>query len=166
MGELLDMFANSGLVVHDLRTTLPTNPNNPWNYRELDQIFGIVVHHTAGTYDDYKAKNLAKFHIRLGYQGIAYTFLIHPNGEIDFCHRLRDWGPQAGGEWNRITFGICCAGNYVSKEPTAVMVESLVKLVEVLQEFFPTRVFVIPHFSVAQTACPGKIWKLYEENKT
>lgn len=161
MGELLDMFTDVGLVVHDSRQELPINPNNPWNYRELDKISGLVLHHTAGTHDDYTAKNLAKFHIRLGWPGIAYTFLAHPNGEVDFCHRLRDWGPQAGVGWNADTFGVCAAGNYVIKEPSVAMMESLTKLIKVLERFFFNEIFVTPHRGISQTACPGKVWDAF-----
>jgi hypothetical protein len=164
MPWLLEMFDDAGLVVKDLRWGLPTNPNRKWSYRHLSDVKGAVIHHTAGK-PYYTAKGIAEMHIRLGWPGMAYTFYVRPNGEIDFCHRLRDWGPHAGGAVNMETFGIALAGNFVAQRPNLKMLGSLVTLIEVLKDFLketnPKELYVIPHRQVSATQCPGLAWKAY-----
>jgi len=172
MGKLLDMLQEANLNVLDLRGEMPTNPNVPWNLRNLSDIRGIVVHHTGGwrTATPY---NLARWHIeKRGFPGLAYTFYLRypymaypPNVEWAFCHKLREWGPHAKGV-NAETFGVGLGGNYEDSEPPIWMVESLKKLIEVLQRFFEeetgNELWVLPHFSVIDTVCPGKVWDVYQ----
>jgi hypothetical protein len=163
MGKLLDMYAQGGLVVHDLRLVLPTNPTNPWSERPFNGVLCAVVHHSAGN-PKYTAQGIAAFHVSLGWPGMAYTFYLHPEtGDVDFCHPLRYYGPQTGSKYfNQASYGVCCAGNYVSTEPPAVMIDSLVKLLRITNQFLveegAQQPYILPHKEISATACPGKVW--------
>jgi hypothetical protein len=166
MGRLLDMFAEAGLVVNDLRGELPTSERVGWSYRELQVVRYLFVHHSAGSVT-YSAAGIANLHIKFGWPGIAYTFYVRPGAEIDFCHRLRDWGPQAGGRWNEVSCGLCFAGNWVRERPPAEMVEAAVGVATVLNDFYLEEtghgLVLRPHRAVSRTKCPGLAWEAFAE---
>lgn len=168
MGKLLDMFQGAGLTVQDLRGKLSINPQIPWGVRELDQIQGMVVHHTA--WDGIATpEGLAYWHVeKRGFPGIAYTFYL-PQYQLDgarwtFCHKLREIGWHAKGV-NSYTFGIALGGRYIDKEPPMWMIESTALLIDVLKGFFEEEtgegLWVNPHYAVSLTECPGKVWEAY-----
>ena len=173
MGKLLEMFQNANLVVNDLRDTLPVNPDVPFNLRELADISGMVVHHTAG-WPQATAKGLATWSIeKRGFPGMPYTFYLRmpfstesPPYPWAFCHKLKEWGPQAAGA-NSTTFGIALGGNFLYDRPPLWMVDSLARLIDVLWDFFVLEVgnslWVNPHFDVSVTQCPGRVWEAYQE---
>jgi hypothetical protein len=174
MGKLLDMFAEAGIPVDDLRGKLPTNPHNPFKLRELTGIKGIVVHHTAG-WPQATAEGLALWEIeKRDFEGMPYTFYLRMPYSTEpmpypwaFCHKLTEWGAQALGA-NAISFGVALGGNYLYTKPPLWMVDSMVKLTDVLVRFFKdevgTEVWVKPHYAVSQTSCPGKVWEAYQEH--
>jgi len=174
MSALVDILMAKGVHLRDLRATLPVNPNRSWMYRELPRVKGAIIHHTVGK-TWYTSEAIARMHVALGWPGMAYTFHIHEEGPAwgspivtDFCHRLRDWGPQAG-TVNAETFGVALAGNWVSKLPEQevqiAMIQELVRLMRGLQEFFSQEVghslYVKPHCYVSSTQCPGLAWDKY-----
>lgn len=172
MGKLLDMFQNAGLVVLDLRDVLPTNPDNPWILRDLTDIKGAVIHHTAG-WPTATAEALAHYHIeKRDMPGLAYTFYLGYSLSLMeqpqwvFCHKLREIGWHARGV-NSHTFGIALGGYYVNEKPPMWMVKSMAKLIEVLRQFFREetgeRLWVNPHYAVGRTACPGRVWEAYNK---
>lgn len=174
MRGIIDILVARGVRLRDLRATLPVNPNRKWMYRELPCVKGAVIHHTVGK-SWYTSEGITLMHIGLGWPGMAYTFYIHEEGPqygspivTDFCHRLRDWGPQAGAgphSVNPETFGVTLAGNFVKEPPGEAMVAELVKLMRGLQEFFSREVghslYVKPHCFVSSTVCPGLAWDKY-----
>jgi hypothetical protein len=175
MGKLLDMFAEAGVVVDDLRGQLPTNPHKPYKLRDLTNIEGIVIHHTAG-WPQATAEGLANWCIeKRDFEGMPYTFYLrmpHPSEPLPypwaFCHKLREWGAQAAGV-NATTFGVSLGGNYLYTKPPFWMADSLIKLVDVLVKFFKeevgTEIWVKPHREVSITSCPGRVWEAYQEYK-
>lgn len=165
MGKLLDMYVDAGLTVHDLRWKLPVHPVKRWGERKLSDVLLTVIHHSAAK-PEYTANGIAAYHVRLGWPGIAYTYYVHPNGVIDFCHRLVHHGPQTGSMYhNKVSYGVCCAGNYVNVEPSAVMIDSLVKLVNTTNRFLveegAQQPYIVPHREISATACPGKVWNAF-----
>lgn len=173
MRGIIDILVARGVHLRDLRATLPVNPKRKWMYRELPLVKGAIIHHTVGK-SWYTSNGIALMHIGLGWPGMAYTFYIREEGPqygspivTDFDHRLRDWGPQAGGSVNPETFGVALAGNFIPSKgpPSEVMVAELVRLMRGLQEFFQEEVghllYVKPHFQVSSTQCPGLAWPAY-----
>jgi hypothetical protein len=175
MGKLLDMFQAAGVPVDDLRGTLPLNPNVSFHTRELQDIEGIVIHHSAG-WAQATAKGIAEWCIeKRDFPGMPYTFYLRqpfptesPPYSWAFCDRLREWGPQAYGV-NSTTFGVCLGGNFLYTKPPLWMIDSLDKLVEILVQYFQeevgTNLWVKPHREVSRTSCPGRVWEAYLEYK-
>jgi len=164
--KLLEYFKRGGVHVVDQRTSLPTNPGVEWGWRHQSDATLIVVHHTGG-WPQATATGLALYHISRGWPGIAYTFYIRTDGTMDFCHRLREWGPHAA-PTNKYSFGISLAGNYVRERPPRVMVAALVRAINALSLWYLGNDWgkpkVQPHNAFARTACPGLVWQAYLEH--
>jgi len=164
--RLLHYFERSGVHVVDQRDILPHNPGVPWGLRSQSEVTLIVIHHT-GAWPQATATGIAFYHIGRGWPGIAYTFYVRTDGTVDFCHRLREWGPHAA-PTNAYSIGIALAGNYVSVRPPQVMVTSLVRLINALSLWYLDCNWdapkVEPHNSFARTACPGLAWDAYLEH--
>lgn len=173
MGKLLDMFAQAGVPINDLRGTLPLNPNVAFNTRELGDIQGMVIHHSAG-WPQATAEGIAQWCIeKRGFPGMPYSLYLRqpfsteqPPYPWAFCNKLKEWGPQAYGV-NDISFGVCLGGNFLYTKPPLWMIESLDKLIDVLLQFFKEEtgknLWVKPHFDVSSTSCPGRVWEAYLE---
>ena len=173
MGKLLDMFQNAGVLVNDLRGTLPLNPDVHFHTRELEDIRGMVIHHSAG-WAQATAEGLAQWCIeKRDFPGMPYTFYLRmpystesPPYPWAFCHKLTEWGPQAYSV-NESSFGVTLGGNYLYTKPPLWMIDSLDKLIDVLLQFFREEIgielWVKPHYAVSQTACPGRVWETYQK---
>lgn len=163
---LMDIFDSARLPVTDLRPDLPTHPTVPWGQRKFPDLKLLVIHHTAGSVLA-TAAGIAQYHINKGWAGIAYTFYIHTDGKIDFCHRVREWGPHAA-PTNAYSLGIALAGTYTKVRPPEIMVESLCGVINCLVLFYLEHNWqqpeVQPHFNFARTQCPGLVWPAYLEH--
>lgn len=159
-------FKLAGVPLTDLRALLPTNPGVPWRQREQRDVTEIVIHHTGTTYQA-TAAGIAMYHIGRGWPGIAYTFYIHTNGKVDFCHRIREWGPHAA-PTNPYSLGICLCGLYTKVRPPKPMVDSLVGVINSLVLWYLDHNWekpkVSPHYYWARTQCPGLVWDAYLEH--
>ena len=165
--NLPDMLRKAGLDVTDLRSELPTNPDVPFPLRGIQEIQGIVCHHTAG-WRKATAKGIAYWCIeKREFPSMPYTFYVKwPDGKIDWCLDFEQAGWHCKSH-NIDTFGIALAGNWRDEEPPEPMVKSLVVLVEVLREYFKQELSFQPHYALSSTVCPGKVWEAYlrEERK-
>lgn len=85
----------------DARRTLPRNPSRSWSHRDVGEIAGGIIHHTAGGDDP---ESTARYHIKPnhvspeGMPGIAYTFYLRQLGEIWWCNDLEDRTWSHGGK--------------------------------------------------------------------
>jgi len=88
-----------------------------------------------------------------GWSDIAYSFLVHQNGDI---YEGRGWG-IAGGHtagYNSVSHAFCLIANTENTTPTDAAIQSLAFLVdEATRRYGPQR--VEGHRAVASTACPG-----------
>ena len=164
--RLLHYFERYGVHVVDRRDILPLHHGVRWNLRSQSEVKLIVVHHTGG-WPQATAVQIAFYHISRGWAGIAYTFYVRTDGTVDFCHRIREWGPHAA-PTNPYSMGIALAGNYVSVRPPKVMVNSLVRVINAVSLWYLDHNWdtpgVEPHNSFARTACPGLVWDAYLEH--
>jgi len=138
----------------------PPVPVNGWKY--------IIVHHSgtpagsAKIFDDHHRNNLHWVN------GLGYDFVIgngtgSGDGEVEVGGR---WTKQIvgahvkGGDWNKVSIGVCLVGNFQETHPTEKQMASLHKLLNFLQ----TRCqissrLVFGHREVMEpgyTECPGK----------
>jgi len=166
MPKLLDMLTDAGLVVDDLRGKLPISETEPVYKRDIEDIQGVVIHHTAG-WRKATAKGIADWCIeKRNFPGMPYTFYIRwPDGKVDWCLPLIDIGWQCK-EHNRKTFGIALAGHYGEEEPPEPMIQALTILISVLKEWFEQELQIHPHFALRKTSCPGMVWKTYIDEET
>lgn len=130
----------------------------------------IVIHHSAT-----ESGNAAEFdasHRTRGWEnGLGYHFVIgnghgSGNGEIEIGNR---WIKQMDGahagvqEYNHYGIGICLIGNFNESHPTTAQMDSLLALVEYLQERCSiSSENVILHRHCKETDCPGKNFPHYK----
>lgn len=162
---LKEKLEQAGLEVEDLRGELPLSPDIPFYLRDIEDIIGMVIHHTAG-WRKATAKGVAEWCIeKREFPGIPYTFYIKwPDGKVDWCLDFEQMGWHCK-EHNNDTFGIALAGNWMDEPPPEPMVKSLAVLITVLKDYFKQELSVHPHFALRNTACPGKVWKAYVEEE-
>jgi hypothetical protein len=167
MKGLMKALEASGLEVTDLRGKLPTNPDVPFEIRNINLLNGGVAHHTAG-WRKATAVGIAYWCIeKRDFPGMPYTFYIKwPDGAVDWCLDFEDIGWQTK-KHNLESFGIALAGNYKDEEPPGPMIESLAILIAVLKDCFAQELWFQPHYALRPTVCPGKVWEAYlkEEQK-
>lgn len=70
----------------DYRRRLPQHSVGRWPRRNLDDIKGVVVHHTAG---NRPPEAEAVDHIAKGWPGLGYTIWIEPTGEVLWLNDFR-----------------------------------------------------------------------------
>lgn len=119
----------------------------------------IVVHHVGDYNNDNSALDLHNLHLaRFG--GIAYHFVIRKDGSIERGRPMDTVGSHCRNN-NSYTVGINVVGDFMSNEPTAAQVKSLILLVASLCAHYgldPKTAFK-GHKDIVATDCPGD--KLY-----
>ena len=131
----------------------------------------IVIHHSATDVGNAKSFNYFHKFKRHMVNGLAYHFVItngkkSRDGEIEVGNR---WTHQLHGGhvksdyYNNYGIGICIVGNFMKYLPTESQFNSLLALVQVLQEQYgiPSH-RVVGHGEIKKefTACPGKLFPL------
>lgn len=147
----------------DSRTTLPRGPGK-WGKRRVENILGIVVHHTAGGGDVVATARYhsGPNHVDIdGMPGIGYTFFIDAQAVVHLCNDLDDatWSQgghgaqdldgdgKVDGHPNKNYLSICVGGNFDSplnptgEQPTGDQIVAFVALVGHLTGHAPSSVF-------------------------
>lgn len=133
-----------------------------WNY--------IVIHHSAT--ESGNAAEFDKSHRARGWEnGLGYHFVIgngngSGNGEIEIGNRWMNQidGAHAGvQEYNHLGIGICLVGNFNESYPTKAQMDSLLALIQYLQERCRIPLEnVILHRHCKETDCPGGNFPYYK----
>ncbi len=144
-------------TVIDARYTLPRHPDptNRWLKRSAP-VDRFVIHHSA-THAAVTAKTMADYHISRGRPGIAYHYVIGPDGIILWCNSddLFTWH---GNDFNT-GIGICLTGDFTSGEPTDCQLASARWLYATKQkEHGPLPLVGHKEAPGAATQCPGNTW--------
>lgn len=115
----------------------------------------IVIHHTAK--DNMSVDDIHELHLNKGWAGIAYHKVILPDGSIKDGRPKNMIGAHAFGA-NPRSIGIVVDGDFDNKPPTAVQMDSLVRLTrELMMKYHIPIHNVVPHRDVTEgTTCPGK----------
>ncbi len=98
----------------DISARLPRS-GAPYARRNLNQIKYIVISHT-GAHPQLGLDRIARAHIKLGYPGIAYDFVVDAAGEILKTTDLEDVA-QPDQVWSEQGVNICLAGNFAQGAP-------------------------------------------------
>lgn len=114
----------------------------------------IVVHHTASTAKE-TVEQIHYFHINNnGWAGIGYHFYIRKDGTI-YKGRPEKYVGAHCENYNSVSLGICCEGNFEIEQPTEKQLTSLSELIQYLKKKYGN-VQVVGHRDLNATACPGK----------
>ncbi|MEG6586760.1 peptidoglycan recognition protein family protein [Dendrosporobacter sp. 1207_IL3150] len=115
----------------------------------------IVIHHTAK--DSMSVPDIHAYHLTKGWAGIAYHQVILPDGTIQDGRPEETIGAHALGA-NPRSIGIVVVGNFENKAPSAIQMDTLVKLtLKFMHEYNIPVEHVVPHREVTKgTTCPGK----------
>lgn len=112
----------------------------------------IILHHAAASECD--ARTVHTWHLKRGFSGIGYHFLVRKNGTIERGRAENLVGAHAAGN-NSNSIGICFEGNFETESMGEAQKNAGKELIAYLCNKYGIDV-VIRHKDVASTACPGK----------
>ena len=128
-------------------------PNYTWNgaLTKRTTTDRIILHHAAG---NGTAESIHKYHVSLGWKGIAYHYYVRKDGTI---YRGRPEGTVGGhtSGYNSRSIGICAEGNFETDVMSDAQRDAIRALVLDIRTRYPDTQ-TIKHKDVAATACPGK----------
>tara|TARA_R100000808_G_scaffold114_4_gene829 strand:+ start:4422 stop:5192 length:771 start_codon:yes stop_codon:yes gene_type:complete len=122
----------------------------PW------RVAGVVVHHSAVVNGPRGADAVRAFeghHLRNGWDGIAYNWLVDESGTI---YEGRGWEARGGATkgWNAKSISICFTG-HGDEQPRDPVLASIQTLVKEAQARFGGKLWVSTHRRKGSTTCPG-----------
>jgi len=114
----------------------------------------IVIHHTYPIRLGATAQQVETSQINAGFWGVAYNYLIDADGLITpgrplFTRGAHDSRRRYG------TVGIALIGAFNYEDPTQEQLDSLLYLIDDLQDRFPGIENIVPHWGGTNGACPG-----------
>ncbi len=109
----------------DITGKLP-HSGAPYARRNLNQIKYIVVSHT-GVHPKLGLDRIAQAHIKRGYPGIAYDFVVDAAGEILKTSELEDVA-QPDQVWSEQGVNICLAGSFHQAPPPLPQLDAVGRL--------------------------------------
>ena len=132
---------------------LPQHEDKRYRKRTA-RIVRTVIHHTATKLGAKQSEvahiqAIARGHIRRGWPGIAYHFVIGPSGAIYRCHPTKLHTYHVGSRYNDSSIGVALIGRLHVDDPTAAQLESAAWLCKELGYS------IVPHKALVATACPG-----------
>lgn len=122
----------------------------------------IIIHHSASS--DVAAATIHSWHLKRGWSGIGYHFVIRQNGDIEEGRPLDMIGAHAGSLGNGDSIGICLTGNFMEVKPSEQQLHSLVELVQYLRELYQDNLEIMRHKDVVASECPGDFFPWPEDN--
>ena len=109
----------------DVSGRLPRS-GSPYARRELDEIQFLVVSHTAAN-PRVRLNHIAQTHIRYGYPGIVYDFVIDPSGQVFKVSDLHDVA-QPQERWSEQGVNICLVGDFSGQPPPLSQLDATSRL--------------------------------------
>lgn len=144
----------------DIRDSLPKHATKSWSKR-TGKIIYFCIHHSA-TLATVSAESMAQYHISRGYPGIAYHYVIGPDGTISWCNDDDNF-TWHGHDFNS-GLGVCLVGDFVKNEPTRAQLEAARRLYYVKQkEHGPLSLVGHKEAPRAKTQCPGINWDTWKK---
>lgn len=143
----------TALQINNVIDILPKSKDKKYGKRTLSSIKNIVVHHSA--IDGFGPIDYALWHIKRGWPGIGYHFVIGKDGKVEKTNELETISYHVKGH-NTASVGISMSGDLSKHKPTVAQVNTLVKLIKELKAQLPNKVVVKGHRELGKTECPGK----------
>ncbi len=100
----------------DISSRLPRS-GTPYARRDLEDIDSIIVSHTAAN-PRVRLSHIAQTHIRYGYPGIVYDFVVDATGQVFKVSDMHDVA-QPNAVWSEKGVNVCLVGDF-SKLPPPV----------------------------------------------
>ena len=159
-----------GVYVRDLREHLPRH--GEYARREPDEIARIVIHHVGGGANrDYAATEIASWHVDgQGWPGIGYSFLVHPDGRLEYVGDLLTTRYHCG-RLNATSLGVCLAGDFAVEpaEPSDRQLMRTRMLVGAIRRELGRELPIVGHRDLdpratgyARPLCPGVDWHVWK----
>lgn len=128
-------------------------PNYAWNgaLTKRTTTDRIILHHAAG---NGTAESIHKYHVSLGWKGIAYHYYVRKDGTI-YRGRPEDTVGGHTSGYNSRSIGVCAEGNFETDIMSNAQRDAIRELVLDIRTRYPDTK-TIKHKDVGATACPGK----------
>jgi N-acetyl-anhydromuramyl-L-alanine amidase AmpD len=129
--------------------------NHAWNgtLRPRTSTRRIIIHHAASA-GDVSAATIHGWHLRNGWAGIGYHYVIRMSGIVERGRPENVIGAHAK-DHNGDSIGICLAGNVDVTPPPMAQMLALVALIRDIWARHG-QLLVIGHRDVNATTCPGR----------
>jgi hypothetical protein len=136
--------------------TPPATRNGRFTPLRGGRVRGVVVHHSAVADGPRGANAVLAFeghHLRKGWDGIAYNWLVDETGTI---YEGRGWDARGGATkgWNAKSISVCFTG-HGDGEPRTQVLHSLSRVVSEAQGRFGGGLWISTHRRKGSTTCPG-----------
>jgi hypothetical protein len=143
----------AGSGIRDLRGHLPVHKEKTYPTRSIEDVNGVVFHHTATT--SASLRSVADFHINgRGWPAIAYHIAIGHDGQVYLLNDFTTASYHSAGH-NRKNIGIVLIGNYEEREMTPEMKDAVLRVLEWVESEVNIQ-HILLHKDTKATACPGK----------
>ena len=134
----------------------PATRNGKFTPLRRARVRGVVVHHSAVKDGPSGSAAVVAFeghHLRKGWDGIAYNFLIDETGIV---YEGRGWAARGGATrgWNAKSISVCYTGHGDEKPRTKVL-ESFQTVVNEAHRRFGNHLWLSTHRRKGSTTCPG-----------
>ena len=111
----------------------------------------IILHHAQAKVCS--VEDIHQWHLKNGWSGIGYHFLVRKDGTIYQGRPLDTIGAHAKGA-NNDSIGICAEGDFMKEKMNSIQLNALIDLVSYLKNKYHLST-VKRHKDVASTDCPG-----------
>lgn len=117
----------------------------------------VVIHHVGSTNKNVNSAAIHRWHVKNGWKGIGYHYVIRKDGTIERGRPLESVGAHCYNQ-NEHTVGICVVGNFELARPTHEQFRSVEQLVGAICGIYsinPNERTVVGHKYYNKTDCPG-----------
>ena len=123
----------------------------------------LIIHHSGGTdanpledTSHHTAQMMEAWHLSKGWEGLAYHYVIHKNGDI-WAGRPEHRNGAHTVNFNTKSIGICLSGNFDLTLPTKEQEIALAGLIQAIRSrYMITTDKIVPHRAFANKTCYGK----------
>jgi len=115
------------------------------------KVLFVILHHAAAS--QCSAEQINQWHLKRGWAGIGYHFLIRKDGTVEEGRPIQYVGAHCNGN-NSCSIGVCLEGDFRKEKPTNEQIEALNNLIPKIRKVYPTIKRILNHNDLYKTACP------------